>query len=88
MKKDKLFEKNKKIKDFEFDRKVASVFDDMVSRSVPMYRESMEASISLADTFVSKNSRVYDIGCSTGTLLMNCCKQFEEKNVKQYSIFQ
>ncbi len=82
MKKDKLFEKNKKIKDFEFDRKVASVFDDMVSRSVPMYRESMDASISLADTFVSKNSRVYDIGCSTGTLLMNCCQQFEEKNVK------
>ena len=52
MKKDKLFEKQK-IKDFEFDRKVASVFDDMVS-GVPMYRESMDASISLADTFVSK----------------------------------
>ena len=86
MKKDKVFDKNYKIKDFEFDEKVALVFDDMVSRSVPMYNESMIAAISLAENFLSKNSKVYDVGCSTGTLLINCNKQFNDKTIEYIGI--
>lgn len=36
--KDELF-KEKLTKQFEFDKSVASVFDDMINRSVPFYRE-------------------------------------------------
>ena len=42
MKKDNIFDSKYKTHDFVFDG-VASVFDDMVSRSVPMYKESMMA---------------------------------------------
>ena len=44
--KDKIFNKKKmKISDFKFDKKVASAFDDMISRSVPFYNESQETAI-------------------------------------------
>ena len=50
-KKDNIFDSKYKIHDFVFDEKVASVFDDMVSRSVPMYKESMMAAVSLSKSF-------------------------------------
>ena len=37
--KDNIF-KQKVQKQFEFDEKVVSVFDDMISRSVPFYKEN------------------------------------------------
>ena len=40
--------------DFEFDEKVVSVFDDMVSRSVPYYNETRTTALSLAKKFVQK----------------------------------
>ena len=57
------------INDFIFDETVAAVFDDMVSRSVPMYGEIQRMLAELASAFVSEGSRVYDLGCSTGTTL-------------------
>lgn len=66
---DKVFETHDKIGDFAFDAKVASVFDDMVSRSVPFYEEMQRMIVELAQEFATDGSRVYDIGCSTGTTL-------------------
>jgi tRNA (cmo5U34)-methyltransferase len=57
------------INDFVFDDTVAAVFDDMVSRSVPMYAEIQRMLAELAAAFVRENSSVYDLGCSTGTTL-------------------
>jgi tRNA (cmo5U34)-methyltransferase len=57
------------IDDFIFDETVAAVFDDMVSRSVPMYAEIQRMLAELALAFVSEGSTVYDLGCSTGTTL-------------------
>ncbi len=57
------------IDDFTFDDEVAAVFDDMVSRSVPQYPEIQRMLAELAVAFVSEGSRVYDLGCSTGTTL-------------------
>lgn len=85
-KQDKLFEKDSILSQFKFDEKVAQVFDDMVSRSVPQYKETMKAVINLANSFVADNSSVYDIGCSTGTLLSKCEKIFKRKNIKFYGI--
>ena len=71
--KDKLFEKPIK-KQFEFDEDVASVFDDMLSRSVPHYDDMLNLTTSFALKYVRKNSRVYDLGCSTATTLINIAK--------------
>ncbi|MEQ8667399.1 MAG: carboxy-S-adenosyl-L-methionine synthase CmoA [Rhodospirillales bacterium] len=66
---DKFFADDMKVEDFVFDKKVATVFDDMVSRSVPLYADSQRMELQLATEFVQPGSNVYDIGCSTGTLL-------------------
>ncbi|VGO20986.1 carboxy-S-adenosyl-L-methionine synthase CmoA [Pontiella sulfatireligans] len=58
------------IADFSFDQKVASVFDDMVSRSVPFYDEIQRMSCELAADFAEPGSNLYDIGCSTATTLL------------------
>lgn len=55
---------------FAFNSKVAAVFDDMVSRSVPSYLEIQEITAKLASLYVKDNTSVYDLGCSTGTSLI------------------
>lgn len=64
-------EERRAVGDFTFDRSVATVFDDMVSRSVPFYAEMQRMLIELACDFVAPDSSVYDLGCSTGTTLVN-----------------
>ena len=67
--KDKYFEHDQQVTDFVFDQKVASVFDDMVSRSVPFYIETQMMALRLACHFVRSKTNIYDLGCSTGTVL-------------------
>ena len=62
--KDEIF-KQKVQKQFEFDEKVASVFDDMLDRSVPFYKQMQKLSITFANNFLKDDSNVYDLGCST-----------------------
>jgi len=69
--KDTVFhEADPKIGDFAFTAKVANVFDDMVSRSVPYYEELQRMTCELARDFARPNTRLYDIGCSTATTLL------------------
>jgi len=58
-----------RIADFKFNEKVAAVFDDMVSRSVPSYGEIQRMLVELGVYFATEGSNVYDLGCSTGTTL-------------------
>jgi len=69
IKRDRIFKKPLE-KQFEFDEKVASVFDDMITRSVPYYRESMELQLDYLIPFLKPGDRVVDLGCSTGTFLL------------------
>lgn len=45
-------------------------FDAHVSKSVPLYHEGHQLICDLSDYFVKKDSVVYELGCSTGTLTM------------------
>jgi tRNA (cmo5U34)-methyltransferase len=56
--------------DFSFNAKVANVFDDMVSRSVPHYEEMQRMVCELCEDFARPNTNLYDIGCSTATTLV------------------
>lgn len=68
--KDRIFDDQGRVSDFEFDEKVARVFDDMVARSVPYYDEIQRLQVDLAVEFLpDRESLVYDLGCSTGTTL-------------------
>jgi tRNA (cmo5U34)-methyltransferase len=58
------------VADFKFGADVAGVFDDMVVRSVPLYAEVQRMIGELAGDIVTPGSRVYDLGCSTGTTML------------------
>ncbi|GAB6044692.1 carboxy-S-adenosyl-L-methionine synthase CmoA [Caminibacter profundus] len=76
--KDKVFAKPIE-KQFEFDEEVASVFDDMLNRSVPFYKENLNLQIDILKNFLKDNDKVYDLGSSTGTFLINLAKKSEKK---------
>ena len=69
-KNDKVFTKPIK-KQFEFDEEVAAVFDDMLERSVPFYKESQKITQFFTHKNLSEGGIVYDLGCSTASLLLN-----------------
>ncbi|MBY0516371.1 MAG: carboxy-S-adenosyl-L-methionine synthase CmoA [Bacteriovoracaceae bacterium] len=58
-----------KVTPFSFNAEVAEVFDDMVKRSVPLYRENQQLTVDLLSRLLKKGDTVYDLGCSTGTVL-------------------
>jgi len=52
--------------DFVFDDKVASVFPDMIRRSVPGYQTIIAQLSVFARRFARAATNIYDLGCSTG----------------------
>ena len=57
-----------KLAGFDFDERVAAVFDDMADRSIPLYREVQEMIVGLVDAYTAPGARIYDLGCSTGAM--------------------
>ncbi len=67
---DKVFQQTARVEDFTFDERVAKVFDDMVSRSVPFYNEIQRIQSDLVMNFLPEQDGVVcDLGCSTGTTI-------------------
>jgi tRNA (cmo5U34)-methyltransferase len=64
---DQVFAERSPQSDFKFSPEVASVFDDMVGRSVPFYDEMQRMTAELAPEFAAEGTSIYDLGCATGT---------------------
>ena len=74
MKRDEVFQTNtSRSCDFEFNKEVAEVFDDMLIRSVPFYHEQQYMLKEIGKKFWIPGTNVYDLGCSTATTLVNLC---------------
>jgi tRNA (cmo5U34)-methyltransferase len=71
---DDIFSNPQRASDFKFGQTVVSVFDDMVARSVPFYLEIQRMMTEIAADFAQPGTNVYDLGCSTGTTLINLDK--------------
>jgi len=72
MKQDRLFrEGTPRDSGFRFDDKVAAVFNDMVTRSVPFYVEQQRMVAEIVIQRLQPGTDIYDLGCSTGTTLIN-----------------
>jgi tRNA (cmo5U34)-methyltransferase len=69
--KDEVFKEAQPIADFAFGEKVAAVFDDMLDRSVPFYSEMQRMIAEIARDFAVDGTNIYDLGCSTGTTMIN-----------------
>jgi tRNA (cmo5U34)-methyltransferase len=65
--------------DFEFNTEVAAVFDDMLVRSVPFYVEQHHLILEIAEKFWTEGTTVYDLGCSTATMLVELSKKLGNK---------
>ncbi len=78
MKPDKLFvDKVAEIGGFNFGEKTAEVFDDMLDRSVPQYREMQRMIGEIAAEFADNGTNVYDLGCSTGITMQTLMKSID-----------
>ena len=64
-------------KKFEFDEAVASVFDDMLSRSVPFYDEVRRLVISVILVEERAGKRIVDLGSSTAKFLLELSSKME-----------
>lgn len=56
----------KVVAEFSFDEKVASVFSDMIQRSIPGYKTILKQLGIFSSQFSQENSNYYDLGCSLG----------------------
>ncbi len=74
------------VKAFKFDDEVTRVFDDMISRSVPGYDLLVKLIALYADIFVTDNSSVFDLGCSTGVMSRVIAQQVRSRNVIIHAI--
>ena len=57
-------------KQFEFDEDVAVVFDDMLGRSIPFYKEVIALMCRYGVLHLPSNARIVDLGCSTANTLL------------------
>ena len=77
---DKVFSKPIK-KQFEFDESVATVFDDMLERSIPFYKEVIVLVCNLVALHCKSDAKIVDLGCSTANLLLNLYKKSHNYNL-------
>lgn len=63
-----------------FDASVASVFDDMLARSIPQYDLMRSSVLDVAAPYVRPHTAVVDIGCSRGGALAGFVDRFGAQN--------
>jgi len=83
---DEIYKDKVDISKFTFDQKVVEVFDDMVLRSVPGYKQMIELIGLAGRTYPVINSNVYDLGCSTGAVTLSIASNLKSESVKIFSI--
>lgn len=66
---------------FEFDDKVANVFEDMIRRSVPGYAMTLSQTTIMAQRYAQKGSNCYDLGCSLGAGMVALDKGIQTKDI-------
>jgi len=81
--KDQLYvTKQDKIDDFVFDESVATVFADMIQRSVPGYFVLNQLLPTVANTFIRPGTNIYDLGCSLGEASLGIANAIQYDDVK------
>ena len=79
---DSIYIHKNSVEDFTFNSEVSNVFDDMVSRSVPLYFETQNLIVDFIVDSIINDDSIYDLGCSTGTTLILLRKKLAENKKK------
>ncbi|SQH76544.1 AdoMet-dependent methyltransferase [Shewanella benthica] len=72
----------KNVSDFQFDEKVAGVFNDMIKRSVPGYSQIINTLGAFAQKFATPDSNIYDLGCSLGAATLSIRRQIDNRHCR------
>jgi tRNA (cmo5U34)-methyltransferase len=80
--KDTLFQVESVPEDFVFSERVVEVFDDMLDRSIPFYREVIRSTARLLQTSMGPQDHVVDLGCATGTTLLELTRLLPDKELQ------
>lgn len=84
---DEVFSKSlNQIPEFKFDEQVTQVFEDMIKRSVPGYDLLIYLIGLYAQVFAVENTRIYDLGCSTGVATCMIAKVLDDKDIDVIAI--
>ncbi len=75
-----------KIENFIFDNKVASVFADMIKRSVPGYTALNQLIPIVAKKFMQPHSNCYDLGCSLGDVSLRIANTIQHDNINIFAV--
>lgn len=59
---------------------IGASFDEHIRKSIPLYREGHELICYYSDFFLKDDSVVYDIGCSTGQMLVQLAQRHPHKH--------
>jgi tRNA (cmo5U34)-methyltransferase len=84
--KDTLYASEQHIVDFAFDERVASVFPDMIRRSVPGYGDIIALLGLFAERYAVDGSRIYDLGCSLGAATLSLRRRINANNCRIIAI--
>jgi tRNA (cmo5U34)-methyltransferase len=79
---DTLFQTESVPEDFVFSERVVEVFDDMLDRSIPFYREVIRSTARLLQVSLGPQEPVVDLGCATGTTLLELARMLPDKELR------
>ena len=74
------------IVDFVFDENVASVFPDMIRRSVPGYDTLIPLLGLMASEYARNDSNIYDLGCSLGAATIAMRRRISASNCRMIAV--
>ncbi len=84
--KDTIFQVDTIAEDFVFSKRVVEVFDDMLDRSIPFYHEVIKASAALLQRILRDDDLIVDLGCATGTTLLEFCRLIKNDRIRYLGI--
>lgn len=84
--KDSIFQVDAIEEDFVFNERVAQVFDDMLDRSVPFYKEGIVSIARILETLLKDGDTIVDLGCATGSTLIQLSTLLAKKNFQYTGI--
>ena len=69
---------------WNFKKKAAKNFDRHVKKSIPGYIEGHDLILDISNFFIKKDSIIYDLGCSTGTLISKLSQHNSKKKLAKF----
>ncbi len=65
-----------------FSDNVSKSFDEHIMSSIPLYKEGQDLVAEFSDFFIGNNEKVYDLGCSTGSLTKLLADRHNSRNTQ------